>query len=1021
MCPLLLLTLWQIKNTLLHTLRSPKKLAPLLLMAAYTAWMWWMMGHTPAGRQAGPNVAHLLRQHRALFHTGLFLSLTLFGTATLERGFVGGSLHFVPADVDYLFAAPFSRRLVLLFKVGLPVLATAAFAVAMAVYSLSHTGHGGTPPGWVVWGAFGACLGVYFNLAVALELAFGMGRWPWGRRAISAALLLIIAYVGVTCWQQGAAGLARISEHGPLPVLFYPCRLAADVGTAALGGRGGLAAVWGLLVCYALSLALVFSRNENYYEPALSGAERQWRDLQAQQENPWHILRPRAGARRALYSLRPFGRGAGALFWAHGAAAFKTPFASVGLPLLAGAALAALTWRAGPENIGIAVGLFTFYYFAATTVFSGIFFFRRALQRQALIRPLPLLARGAVLAEVGPRTALAALFYPVVALGIVLSHGTVAAFLALTLLGLPLASLCLNLLQFTLALWYPSTQDKVQDFVSETIQLVITLLLMTILASLLAVPVRLGAPGWLSLLVFFGGSAWTAGFLLALAAGAYAGYQPEGGPVAIDRLIVRRYLRPAFLVAVLALIGGVVVSRITQARNRPKPPPLTVRTHRGDIAVQVREVGTLTPEDKVDVRSKVAGRILTLSVAEGQSVRAGQLIATVDRTLLDPQVAQAQAQLTQEQARLTQTVAAYRLQVAQTRMAISQARADLATARANLAAVAAGARPPEIAVQEQAVARARIALADAERAQRRKQALRDKGFLAQSDADAAQVAADTARSNWESARQALRLTQAGPRPQDVEAAQTQVDAARIRLEAAQADALQNAVSKSDIAQARAGVQQAAETLSQLQVSVHDTRLVAPTAGLVLKTYKQPGEIVQSATTGFSDAQSLVVTLGRRLMVQVEINEVDIAKLKKGAPVTVRVDAVPGKTFPGVVTQIAPASTSAFADSGGGGSGQSGISKFPVKIALTRYDSRLRPGMSAGVSILCARHRNVVIAPLEAMPFAGDQGVVKVWMLSGRTKLQHVRLGLRNDREAEVVSGLRAGELLVVSGRRQTAP
>ena len=74
---------------------------------------------------------------------------------------------------------------------------------------------------------------------------------------------------------------------------------------------------------------------------------------------------------------------------------------------------------------------------------------------------------------------------------------------------------------------------------------------------------------------------------------------------------------------------------------------------------------------------------------------------------------------------------------------------------------------------------------------------------------------DTARSNLDTARQGLQLTQDGPRPQDVADARSQVDAARVQLETARGNVLQNDVRKSDIAQAQASVAQIADTLSQL--------------------------------------------------------------------------------------------------------------------------------------------------------------------------------------------------------------
>lgn len=489
--------------------------------------------------------------------------------------------------------------------------------------------------------------------------------------------------------------------------------------------------------------------------------------------------------------------------------------------------------------------------------------------------------------------------------------------------------------------------------------------------------------------------------------------------------LLKRAVKPLIIIAVIVILVAVIGVRVNKALHRPPPPPRTVMTRRGDMVVKVSETGTIQPVNKVNVESRAPGRLLSIPITEGQQVQRGQLIAVVDRSQLDPQIAGLRAQLSQAQARLQQTQAQYSLQVSQTRMAIAQAQAGLHSAETHLAAVAAAARPQELAQQRQAVDRAQISLGDAQRTQKRRQALLAKGFIAQADADSAQVAVDTAASSLASAQQALALTQAGPRPQDVTDARSQVLAQRVALASAQANSGQIAVSRADITQARAAVAQIQNQLAQLLVQLADTRIVAPASGIVLKKYKQPNEIVQSATTGFSDAQSLVATLGSRLEVLVGINEVDIPKVRVGAPVEIHVDALPNAAFTGVVTEVAPASTNAFADTGSGASGSSdtGISKFNVKVALSRYDPRLRPGMTADVDIISARHSHVVLAPLEAVPATGDHATVTVLTgLKAQVK-RPVTLGLRDDTDVEVLRGLRPGEKLVVlpingKGRRK---
>ena len=486
---------------------------------------------------------------------------------------------------------------------------------------------------------------------------------------------------------------------------------------------------------------------------------------------------------------------------------------------------------------------------------------------------------------------------------------------------------------------------------------------------------------------------------------------------------VKRFLKPLLLVAALLVVAVLIGRTAFKSLHKPPPAPRTAQTRTGDLTLSVSETGTIQPVNKVDIKSKAAGRLLSIPIEEGQRVTQGQLIAVVDRSLIDPQLERDQAQLQQAQARLTQTEAEYALQVQQTASAIAQARAAVVSASAHQAAVAAGARPQELGQSREAVARAQIAYADAERTQKRQKSLLARGFVSQSAADAAQVAVDTAASTLDAAKQAFGLLQAGPRAQDVADARAGVSAARVGLQAAQANAGQDAVKKSDIAQARAAVAQISGDIQQLQVNIADTRILAPSAGIVLKKYKEPNEIVQSATTGFSDAQSIVATLGSRLEVSVNINEVDIAQVHLRAPAAVVVDALPGVTQAGYVSEIAPASTNAFTDTSSGGSSTSSISKFAVKIAFIHPDARLRPGMSASVRIVSSQRKGVVLAPLEAVPFTGSKGQVTV-LVGGRQEKRTVTTGLRNDIDVEIVSGLRTGETLIVpapsgAGRRKT--
>ncbi len=473
--------------------------------------------------------------------------------------------------------------------------------------------------------------------------------------------------------------------------------------------------------------------------------------------------------------------------------------------------------------------------------------------------------------------------------------------------------------------------------------------------------------------------------------------------------------RPYKTILILALgvaIVAVAVVSIRKATRKNAPVPRTSTVAVCDITDTVTETGVVEPVNKIDVKSKVAGKVLAIPVREAEMVQSGQLIAEVDRSVIDPQIATAQAQLDQAKARLEQSIAQYKLQIDQDKSSIAQAEAVLKTSVTHRDAVKAAARPQEVGQQQEAVSRAQIAVDDALRTLKRKQTLLDKGFVAQSDVDAAQVAVDTAKSSLAATRQQLSLTQAGPRAEDIADANAQVASARAQLDGARINADQHAIRRFDIDQAQAAVEQNQHALAQLTVSLNDTRIVAPASGIVLKKYKEQNEIVQSATTGYSDAQAILVTLGQGAQVRVGINEVDVAKLAVGQTAAVTIDALPTVNLTGHVSEIAPASTGALADASVDSSAT--IAKFIIRIRLDRLDTRLRPGMSASVAITAAERRKVLTVSPEVAPDGGASGTVKVLVEPGNKQIPRpVKFGLRSDAGLEVVSGLKAGDKVVI--------
>jgi hypothetical protein len=536
----LLLTAWQIKNALRSSLTDPRRLVPLLGVVIVFA-MQIVNGLVLAAfRPPMPSAfARFLTEHVDLIGGGVFLLLLLMIVGLIDYGLSEGFLAFTLADVDYLFPAPIPRRAVLAYRLAGVTLVSfyrGSFLFAMIWwYGLTQVAlyRGGPGAALVSVAALFFCLGGYTNLALVMKLVFGFGRLALLRRWLTVLLVLGIAALAFAAWRYGVATVLKLAQHWVPAALFYPCRLASDAVVAPLTGHMGWVPTGELLLFYLLTLTVVFSRDVNFYEASLAGSERIARISEARREHNWSALFAiqAEGRRRKtdgrLYTIPAFGRGAGALFWAHMAAAAKRPFANFWLPLLGGPALSVGTGLWVPhEAVFLVSGLAGYLLFIL--MMSGAPAFRQTLLRQGLVRPLPLDDWQVVLADVLPRVLPASLFALSAGFSLLATRAPFVEYGAfLLVVCAPPAVLWLCLLQYTVATWYPNAQDKLQQMLSGIISLFLSGLTLLLALPFVLLPMLLRAPGWLSVLLFLIPAAVLIGLGLLTATLSYRRFEPK--------------------------------------------------------------------------------------------------------------------------------------------------------------------------------------------------------------------------------------------------------------------------------------------------------------------------------------------------------------------------------------------------------------------------------------------------------------------------------------------------------------
>ena len=134
---------------------------------------------------------------------------------------------------------------------------------------------------------------------------------------------------------------------------------------------------------------------------------------------------------------------------------------------------------------------------------------------------------------------------------------------------------------------------------------------------------------------------------------------------------------------------------------------------------------------------------------------------------------------------------------------------------------------------------------------------------------------------------------------------------------------------------------------------------------------------------------------------VQVSEVDVTKIAVGQKASLSFDAIDGLSLTGKVKQIDAAGTVS-----------SGVVNYNVTVGFDTSDARIKPGMSVTADITTAVHQDVITVPNSALKSQGSSHYVQI-MKNGAPVQQSVNIGIANDTDTEITSGLNVGDTIVV--------
>mgnify|MGYP000495344325 CR=1 FL=1 len=443
---------------------------------------------------------------------------------------------------------------------------------------------------------------------------------------------------------------------------------------------------------------------------------------------------------------------------------------------------------------------------------------------------------------------------------------------------------------------------------------------------------------------------------------------------------MKRALVTLLILSVLG-VGGYFGYQEYQRQQAASQTTFQLETiRRGSLTALVGGTGTVRSNQTANLSWQTTGRIMNVYVQLGEKVQPTKIMADLDSKSLSQAVILAEADLVNAKKNLENLLNS---QVARSQAQVALAKAtkdlDRAIERQNSLAYQRGSR------DQIDTARANYTLAqkEVERAQ--------EFFNGVATAGEDNPVYASALSQLSAARQRRDITLGNlnyllskPDPKDIAEIDAQVALARSQYEDAKREwlRLENGPDPRDIAAAQTRI-------AALEATMALSRLEAPFAGTVSDIKLKPGDQVSPGSVMFRlDDLS-------RLLVDVQITEVDINRIRTGYQALVTFDAIQGKEYKGKVIQVARYGTAV-----------QGTVNFTVTIELTDADEAVRPGMTAAVNIVVAQLEDVLLVPNRAVRLR--QGERVVYILRENTPTPVV-IGL--GASSESFSAVQNGELV----------
>ena len=454
------------------------------------------------------------------------------------------------------------------------------------------------------------------------------------------------------------------------------------------------------------------------------------------------------------------------------------------------------------------------------------------------------------------------------------------------------------------------------------------------------------------------------------------------------------------LVTVLGILMTFVLVGLTACQGgETATQQQEVAVTRGDITVSINGSGFIEASNEAKLSFGTGGKIKELTVNEGDEVKKGQFLSRLDTSPLELALAQAQVAFTQTQ--LTRQSNEYELKLIKDKkdpldLALLNTQINLRSAKYARDKARDVFRWPEVEQSQADVDKARSFL---------QYAL--DGLAGAATDNEVQIWTSTvarAQVNLDALEAKLKAQLVGYDTEEVAIKEMQVAAAEMAQTQAQ-DGLNKlndeiAVKELQLKFMADSVALAQKAVSEAQKQLNEATIVALFDGVVARVSAQEGDTISPVNNiiHIIDATSLELNL--------ELDEIDIPQVRPGQEAVITFDALAGKDFAGKVSAIFPLPKVV-----------GGIVLYDIKVSFdVPEDAGVKVGMSASADIIIEKRSGVLLVPNRAVT-QDNEGKATVKVKSGEQVIERsVTIGIADDVNTEIVTGLTEGEIVIVESR-----